>query len=238
MKWLYVLAVLVFLVTVEARADRVDSLESRSVTDYCMQKAEFFHGGVNGFLYGRARKVSQPTPEIIELFEHGVPMPKDSMWVVEWNQLTDREKAFMEKVIFEGWDEAKKLSDSGTKPDIDRMTQTYFEGCLYKRTKETHAPKTRVDLETEIGIKVASSSAIAKPSKETCDEIRIDVKVIGEAVSDGVPEDDLMRHARMAPDLESDRLERILRQIKEAYAWDGPFQEWIDKELKGCDNPN
>lgn len=223
-----------------AMADRIDELNGYNIQEYCSVTTRFFHGGADGNKSGYARKLGQVRPEFYEYLEHHVPLPKDSMWVTEWDQLSKKEQDFMAGITFEGWDAVQEFKNKDIVPDVDRMTQTYFEGCLAKRaaSQVTPAPvhKDRINLRVAYSDDLrAQNEQFAKPTQETCDTIEFDTGVIGGAISDGMPMEELQAFAAKAiPELGTERYNRITRQIKEAYAWDGPFVEWIAKEMKGC----
>lgn len=84
----------------------------------------------------------------------------------------------------------------------------------------------------------ASSRSIQGPPiglEEACNNLRFDILTIGRAISDGVPKQQLQALANKSlPQLGEERLARILRQIDEAYAWDKPFVEWLNKEYAEC----
>jgi hypothetical protein len=220
-----------------ALADRVDTLETWPIKEYCSQLTEFFNEGAESNVGGFARKISPVTPEVLELAEHNKPLPRESMWVFEWNQLNDRERAFMSAIVFEGWDAVESLKNKDVVVDnnvVSKMSQIYFEGCVAKRAEKQvkpQGPKTRI----HYNLKTASNKNIAKPSQQTCTDLEWDIKVIGEAISDGIPQHELENFARKSISvLGEDRLIRILRQIDGAYTFDGTFDEWASKELQDC----
>jgi hypothetical protein len=84
----------------------------------------------------------------------------------------------------------------------------------------------------------ASSRSIQGPPigmEEACSNLAFDIKTIGRAVYDGVPKQQLQALANKSlPQLGEERLARILRQIDEAYAHEGPLLEWMNKEFAEC----
>lgn len=218
-------------------ADRVDITNSWPTGAYCQQVTEFFKDGVIAHGTGYARSIKQLPVEYIELLRNHTPLPKDSMWNMGWDQLTKREQDFMSKRIFEGWDVAESFKAKNQELSLDlrdKLVQTYFEGCIAKRTKEQlrqrMAPGEKVNF-----ITAASSEKVAKPSDEVCNELKADTEIIGESISNGDPMGDLAGLAARAEDISDERRARILEMIPRAYGWDGTFVSWQELEMKGCD---
>lgn len=92
--------------------DRVDIVESLNPLEYCTVVVEQFYQGADARAAGYERKLSDALA-VHEMVEHGLPLPKDSMWVMYWNTLNDREKEWMSKHVFEGWDKADEIFKSG-----------------------------------------------------------------------------------------------------------------------------
>jgi hypothetical protein len=129
-----------------ARADRVDDLNAFDMISYCQATAQMYHGGADSNATGFARVIRQmPVEFVVEYLEHMLPLPKDAMWIMQWDQLKDREKAFMTKIVFEGWDKVQEIKDSGVKvPDdyVNQITETYFNRCLEIKSSEATYKKT------------------------------------------------------------------------------------------------
>lgn len=217
-----------------AKADRLDTLNTYDVRAYCDVTTRFFNGGADGNKTGHARKISQVRPEFYEYLEHHVPLPKNSMWVTEWDSLSKVEQAFMEGITFEGWDAYEEFKKHNVDPDVELMTQTYFEGCLEKRTKEQVSPKTKIDFH-----KTASSQTIAKNIREDlCSNIKSDIYTIAEeVVMNRYNSEELKKFAAEAfKDTEPIRFFRIEKQIDDAFVYGTErIEEWIAKELKACE---
>jgi hypothetical protein len=84
----------------------------------------------------------------------------------------------------------------------------------------------------------ASSTSIEGPPigmEQYCKDLYYDLNIIGHAISDGIPAGQLRALANKSISyLAEERLARILRQISEAYAWDKPYIEYMDKEYAEC----
>lgn len=81
------------------------------------------------------------------------------------------------------------------------------------------------------------TSIVAPPigMHQVCNTLRFDINVIGRAISEGKPEEELAAFAkRSLPQLGQERLDRILTLIAEAYAWKGPFVDWMNKSYAEC----
>lgn len=131
-----------------AFADRVDIIENSTDMDYCSSTTAMFHAGANARVGGVAREINELDKKYYPMIEHGFEgLPKDSMWVIGWDQMNDREKEFMKKKVFAGWDEADSILNKNaslTDEDLVGMAQIYFEGCMYQRTKEKHVEKSEM----------------------------------------------------------------------------------------------
>ncbi len=210
-------------------ADRVDDLNAFGIQEYCEVTTRFFHGGVDGNQSGYARKLSQAKREFQELLEHGIPLPKDSMWVVGWDELTQREKDFMSGIAFQGWDAAQEFKNKGQEIDVSKMTQIYFEGCAAKRAEQRVKPGAKINF-----IQTASSEKIAKPSEEQCKDMIYDAATISENImTEEYTQEEMEGFAKK--NLTGTRLDKVLEQIKSAYGWSGDIKEWYDSQVKGCD---
>lgn len=228
-----------------AFADRTDALIKGPDMPFCGETARFFSSGVNGNADGYARKVSKIRPEHIEYLEHRLPLPHDSMWVMGAQDYSDKEFQFIADLAIKGWDELQKIKDKGVEitPDLkDKMVQTYFEGCMYDRTQQRVRPQG--DKETDSGmhkvvdkgVGIAQNEAFAKKTESECNFIKFDLEIIDGAKTQGVDQAALEGFARNhSIEFEAGRIDRILRQIKEYYAWEGSYDEFLTKEMKGCD---
>lgn len=208
----------VFVLFQDARADRVDIIENMPDMDYCTVVADQFHAGALSQIGGSARKLTALTPMVVEIIEHGGKVPKDAMYVPEFNSLTDREKAWMETNVMEGYDEASKIKDLTDEQAI-KMTQKVFEGCMYKRTANK-----RVNF-----IKTASSEMLG----EVCKNRIFDINRIADAVANEVPQDHVIDVAKKSH-LQADRLALILEMVDEAYSYSGNLMEWMKYRMVGC----
>lgn len=235
---------LLMLLSSIAFADRTDALIKGPDMPFCGETARFFSSGVNGNADGYARKVSKIKPEHIEYLEHRLPLPHDSMWVMGAQDYSDKEFQFIADLAIKGWDELQKLKDKGVEitADLkDKMAQTYFEGCMYDRTQQRVRPHG--DKETDAGmhkvqddLRASQNEAFAKKTEQECNLIKFDVEIIDGAKASGVDQEALEGFAKKhSLEFEEGRLDRILRQIKEYYAWEGTYDEFLSKEMKGCD---
>src|SRR6185295_11003127 len=132
MKMKLLIAFVLALAVSPVLAVRVDQIEVMSNMDYCAVVADQFYAGVQSQMNGHARKLTAVTPQIGEMMEHHEPLPKDAMYVPEYDSLTEREKQWMATNVLLGYDEAAKVSGLTDEQAI-KMTQTVFEGCMYKR---------------------------------------------------------------------------------------------------------
>lgn len=121
-------------------ANRIDSLNAGTDMDYCGTTAEFFFRGADARFHGFARGLRELPKEYYSLLELGADkLPRESMWVINWNDLTPEEQTFMGDIAYQGWDAVDDLIKKNVKLDneiVEGLGQTYFNGCMYNRTKE------------------------------------------------------------------------------------------------------
>lgn len=134
-------------------ADRVDELLEAPSQQYCSVAASLFQRG--------AQYRNMNIPLIFKNVsaaeaEAGDP-PGDAIYMIEWDSYTDQEKAWVSGRYSDGWlaadqiirqakEKAQKEPENqgfdvevGIDPaGINHMTQTYFEGCLYKNEQRKH----------------------------------------------------------------------------------------------------
>src|SRR6185295_3908250 len=169
---------------------------------------------------GHARKLTAMTPTIVELMEHHEPLPKDAMYVPEFDSLTDREKQWMSTNVLLGYDEAAKHKDL-TDEQAVKMTQTVFEGCMYKRSGQK-----RLNF-----IQTASSEKILE--EQFCKDRLYDINKIVGALERRIPQQYAEKVAKNSPELSPDRLAMILLMIDEAYHSTNLI-EWMKSRAKDC----
>lgn len=113
-----------------AKADRLDILESLPDVEYCQQVTGMFYAGADAKVHGFARKIEGVNPMIIEMIEHKIPLPRTAIWAHDWDSLNDREKEFMQRYVFAGWDSVEDADE------VDTKSQQFFEACIRYRIAE------------------------------------------------------------------------------------------------------
>ncbi len=67
-----------------------------------------------------------------------------------------------------------------------------------------------------------------------CDEWKFDVEHIAQAVTGGRVKSEFIAFAKHAPDIDAERLARILVLIESAYDYHGDMAEWVAESMKVC----
>jgi hypothetical protein len=127
----------------------------------------------------------------------------------------------------------------------DRIGIKVSEACAFRYGKEHgfmketgSAPPLTEEQATNLMMPAASSTSIEGPPigrEAYCKDLHYDLDVIGRAISDGIPADQLRALANKSiAYLGDERLARILSMIDEAYAWEKPYIDFIDKEYAEC----
>jgi hypothetical protein len=137
-------ALLTFNMSAQA-GDRLDIVLSMEHEDYCGVIADQFLAGILGELYGSARKLKASTPQIMENLEHGIPLPKDALYVTDWEKLSDRDKAFVEEHVLRGYDEAAKIGRELAENETRAMAQAYFDRCMSDKVTAIDSPFRKVE---------------------------------------------------------------------------------------------
>jgi len=119
------------LLPYQAKADRLDILETYNSVEYCKQVTGMFYSGAQSRVDGHARVIKQPGPVEIGMMEHRLPLPKSAIWAMQWNELNDREKEFMSLHVFLGYDSNPKDED-----EASASAQAFFEACIRHRVAE------------------------------------------------------------------------------------------------------
>lgn len=209
-----------------ARADNVDQLEALPDTDYCRVTTDMFYGGATSQIGGHARAIKEATPYILELAKHGQPLPKDAMYAPDWNKLTDREQKYMADLTFLGYDEAAKIPGL-TEEQAVKMTQAYFEHCMYERTKAKHSSFIKVSYDEKAG-------KVRMDKLRTCAaHSRVAVTIFGLAQG-GMSPNDFWKAYPLSQDWTQEQRDEALWITDTAYAWTGTPKELEDKVYFAC----
>lgn len=200
------------------RSDYINSLEP---SEYCEVIADQFYAGVLGKLYGSAREFKHSTPEVLENMEHGIPLPKDGLYVFEWDKLDAAEKAFVRQHVLAGYD---KATPDLTDQDALAMGQAYFDACMEARKSLKHTGFIRVEALENIN-----------PAKRysQCAELLYDYAFIGKAIKHGRDCDDMKKVARETDGVSDERRAKILRILNEACAAPD-IEAWFEGYYKAC----
>lgn len=234
------LAQVVLLPIPPAYADRIDQMEARVPMALCLEAAGIFDQGAWARSAGIARAIEQ-TPTGATSMADGGELHAEAMRHSGWDAMTDNERAFFQQHLFAGWDKAdamiiKSERETAAMPENagyaitalispagrSQLTQTYFEKCMEVETAKRTFKKT------------ASNQNIGP--QDPCADLEYDIKVIGNAISNGEPKDNLIARAMTSKKLRAneERRKLVMEMIDEAYAWDKPFVEWMDKRYGGC----
>ena len=115
----------------QARADRLDVLDSYPTPEYCKQVAGMFYSGALSKVHGHARIIKAADQKIMAMMEHRLPLPKDAIYATQWLELNDREREFMTLHVFLGYD-----SGANDEDEAAAITQAFFESCVRHRVAE------------------------------------------------------------------------------------------------------
>ncbi len=158
---------------ISARADQLDLFNKQHIEKQCGWKVRAFLTAVESRETGHSRKIIHIDKELMEewiasgrvkrLPDGQVVMPKDGMYVPNWNNLSQREKDFIAKWVYYGWDMADAWIKAGNEAMVQRepewagklnamiapetkgqWAQDVWEQCLYEYGKEK-ASKIRIN---------------------------------------------------------------------------------------------
>lgn len=101
-----------------------------------------------------------------------------------------------------------------TVQDPEMVGQTVLENCAYAYGK------------------LRRTATVA--DEAWCRNRMFDINRIAKFVSDGAPVEQVKAFARRSPELRGDRLDAVIEMIDEAYAWQGPFIEWMKMRYADC----
>lgn len=183
-----IILALLLLISSTAFADRVDALRTAPPDQYCGVVTNFFYQGIQARVGNIPREVKQLPDDLLKKYYAGADfkVPNDAIYFELYDKLTDQEKTFMKKYIFQGWDEADKIvkriklesrepveevfdSDEQTK-----MAQAFFESCVEDRVRtQMNNKETENDLH-----KSASSESLDPKSNKYhqrfyCEEVAV-----------------------------------------------------------------
>ena len=150
--------------------DKVDVFKAMPMEQQCEGETEWFRDGAEHAVLGYARGIKEMPREYMEYLEHGIPLPKDSMWVMGWNLLTPKEQDFMKKYVFEGYDAATAILAKDhkiTDEELDEMAQTYFDKCAYDKTQERVRPGA--EIKGELRFEDITGTLVASSRRLYCD---------------------------------------------------------------------
>src|SRR4051812_42383769 len=215
-------AVLSFNMQAQA-GDKLDIVLAMDQKDYCEIVADEFYAGVIGKLYGSAREFKPTTQSIIENLEHGIPLPKDALYVVDWENMSDRDKAFVQEHVLLGYDEAAKIGRELTEDETKAMGQAYFNRCMQDRLTAVDSPYRKVEALENIN-----------PAKRVamCTEWLADYKFLALAVKHGRDCDDMKDWTRNTEGVQEARRAKISRLLDEACGHDP--EAWYETYAKKC----
>jgi hypothetical protein len=204
--------------------DRLDIVLAMDQKDYCEIVADEFYAGVIGKLYGSAREFKPTTKSIIENLEHGIPLPKDALYVVDWDNMSERDKAFVQQHVLLGYDEAAKIGRDLTDEETKAMGKAYFDRCMMDRL-------TAVD---DSPFKKVEALENVNPAKRIamCSEWLADYKFIALAIKHGRDCDDMKDWTRNTEGVQEARRAKISRLLDEACGHDP--EAWYETYAKKC----
>lgn len=112
-------------------------------------------------------------------------------------------------------------------------------GMKHGTFKKTGSAKPITEREaSELMIGTASSTSIEGPPigmERACSDLKLDIRVIARALSEGKPINELKAFAKNSiSQLGPERLEKILTMIDEAYSHEGPIVDWMNKTYAEC----
>lgn len=222
----YIAALLLFMSSCgPVYADRLDTLEAAPDVDYCTISADQFVSAIKAHTAGHARLIKEASPNIIHHAQEGFGVPKDAMYVPEWNSLTEKERGFVEKNVFSGWDEAAKIGRPVTDDEAMMMAQTMFNKCIYDRTKNKRMNFTKTAA-------IDGAVNVRQKRYNQCKEWLSDHIFIGKAVKSGKDCGQMVEWTT-ASDVNMERKDKILKLLYEACTAPS-VQGWFDKYYEEC----
>lgn len=111
-----------------ALADKTDELGKLPIAAQCQQKADIVKGGIVARNSGFERKISNTEEHMVHEWieqgrvdDFGNPIaPRESMWVIGWNKLSDRDQMLFSELAFLGWDVAdRKINEEMARARAD-----------------------------------------------------------------------------------------------------------------------
>lgn len=230
MRLLIVAAILMLLLPALLHAgQRMDYINTLEPADYCEVVADQFYAGALGRLYGSVRELKASTPAIIESLEHGLPLPKDGLYVLDWDKLDAIERAFVARHVLGGYDRAT--------PDMDEtqvlaLAQAHYDACMESR--KTHK---RTDVGRFIRAEALENVAPAKRLAQ-CTEWLADYKFIGLAVKHGRDCDQMQDWTRDTEGVQDERRAKIARILDQVCALPrDAIDAWFGELAKTCMGP-
>ena len=205
--------------------DRLDVVLSMEHKDYCEVVADEFYAGVIGKLYGSAREFKPTTHAIMENLEHGIPLPKDGLYVVDWDKMSDRDKAFVRQHVLLGYDEAAKIGRDLSEEETRAMGQAYYDRCMADRVTAVEDTSPFVKVEALENVNPAKRYAM-------CTEWLSDYKFIALAVKHGHDCDDMKEWTKTTEGVHDARRAKIGRLLDEVCGHDP--DAWFESYSKQC----
>lgn len=205
---------------------RLDNMRSMDTEDYCTVVADQFLAGVLNQAYGSAREFKATTPAIVEMVEHGLPLPKDAMYVLEWDDHTPAEKEFLRQHVLEGYDEAAKIGREVTEEEAVEMARAYFSKCM----REPRASLSSPFLHVEALENVAPAKRLSQ-----CTEWLSDYKFVALAVKHGRDCDQMKEWNQTVEGVADERRAKITRLVSEACAAGKEgVDAWFEEYSRQC----
>lgn len=136
----HILFAVLLLLSSFAYADRADDIVAGPAEDFCSIARNWYRAGIRNQMYGSKREFKEMNPAMIELLEHKVPLPKDGMYVPEWNGMTDKERSMLSFYVLSGYD-ASAEHGGFTNEEIDTGTKEYYDSCMEAKTASPSVEK-------------------------------------------------------------------------------------------------
>jgi hypothetical protein len=206
-----------------AQADRLDIVMAMDQKDYCGIVADQFYAGIIGKVYGAAREFKPATPDIIEKMEHGVPLPKDALYVIDWEELSDRDKSFVLEHVLLGYDEAAKIGRQLTEDETRAMGQAYFDSCMQNKLTAIDSPFRKVEALENVN-----------PAKRfaQCTQWLSDHRSIAQFIKHGRDCDEMKDWTKNTEGVQDERRAKISRLLNEVCGKDP--DAWYESYSKQC----
>lgn len=200
----------------------VDSWKTASPQEVCSWAATEVGNAIDRRLRGVPFIIKDKSemPRLI-----GRNTPTDALYIADWDNLDDIDKEFLTKFLRFGYDLAEKklavMPEARFPQDFGDEYQKFMATCMtHKNNREEIFQQIRVGFNEALFM---------------CNELKYDLAVISESITNGISKEAVLdRLSRSSSQLRQDRMERILKQINEAYAYKGPIENWVYEQYKEC----